>query len=319
MVTMEYIFKSGFATHITNMLNLKKAKGYKLEVFTRHMAYFDRFCQANFPNSTILTSEIVFSWCNITETKSCYRLRVMRLFGQYLSSINESTFIISNSFMPKIIHETPYIFTEDELRNFFDASDRLSATKRSPLVEFTIPVIFRLLFSCGLRPPEVRLLKRSDFNFNNNTIYISESKFRKDRCIPVNDNVMLLCQKYDMKADLIYPNRLYFFQSQFGKPYTNSFLLKYCHLCWINGGNSYDRGRPTPYDFRHNYATQMMMDLLNKKEDIIAYIPYLSSYMGHESFKYTFYYIHLITESMSQMDNSDFSYIVPEVCNDKEN
>ena len=87
--------------------------------------------------------------------------------------------------------DLPYLFTDEELEHFFDATDHYPHRGNSPLLEYIIPVIFRLQYACGLRPQEVRLLKRADFDFGKGTIYISESKWCKDRCLPVHPEIVI--------------------------------------------------------------------------------------------------------------------------------
>ena len=45
-----------------------------------------------------------------------------------------------------------------------------------PLV---MPVIFRLIYTCGLRPQEGRLIKRKDINLEEGVLFIPESKRHK--------------------------------------------------------------------------------------------------------------------------------------------
>jgi len=146
---------------------------------------------------------------------------------------------------------------QNELRQFFKASDQLTSDSRSPLLEYTVPVVFRLQYACGLRPQEVRKLKRIDFNFNNRTIYISESKHYKDRLLAVNDDIIKLCKKYDSIAETINPGRTYFFQSPTGDAYSHGWLTATFHKCWELSKNANDRGSCVPYDLRNTHLNKI--------------------------------------------------------------
>ena len=83
-----------------------------------------------------------------------------------------------------------------------------------------MPVIFRLQYSSGMRPQEVRRLRCIDFNFDYNTVYIAEGKRHKDRRLPINEDVMEMCKRYNLLAEKLFPNRKYFFEAETGKPYS---------------------------------------------------------------------------------------------------
>lgn len=83
-------------------------------------------------------------------------------------------------------------------------------------------------------------------------------------------------------------------------------------------GNGTTRGSCTPYALIHNFATQILMHWIEEQRDLDAMIPYLSAYMGHESFSATYYYIHLLPERIALMDFTRSDGIIPEVDDDEE-
>lgn len=312
---MSSIFESNFAQSLEDMINFKTALGHKMKSYKWYLLNFDKFCCEHFPNESILTSELALSWCNATreKSKSGYRFHIIREFGKYLVANGVDAYVIPSTLIPKPKVNIPYILTDGELINFFKATDRILHNSRSPLLEYTIPVIFRLQYACGLRPQEVRLLKVNNFDFEHNTIYIEDSKWCKDRRLSVTYDIMNLCHKYNTIANTIIPNREYFFQSPNGKAYSHGWLTAKFHYCWEMSGNSTDKGSCVPYDLRHNFATRTLHKWVEQKFDINEYIPYLSAYMGHASFSSTFYYIHLLPEKLSCMDFTRCNNIIPEV------
>ena len=142
-----------------------------------------------------------------------------------------------------------------------------------------------LFFDCnthvGYAPQEVRLLKRADFDFGKGTIYISESKWCKDRCLPVNPEIVTLCKRYDAIAQTICPGHIYFFSSKNGSAYTHGWLTAIFHKCWELSGNKETSKSCVPYDLRHNFATCTLLRWAREGKDFEAYLPYLSTYMGH--------------------------------------
>ena len=59
------------------------------------------------------------------------------------------------------------------------------------------------------------------------------------------------------------------------------------------------------------------MRWVEEGKDLNSWIPYLSAYMGHITFKSTFYYVHLLPERLSRMDFTRTSGIIPEVCDEE--
>jgi len=310
---MKREFQSGFSVHINNMLDHRALMGRDTRDYRKHLDNFDRFCLKNHPGETNLTQEVAFAWCNDAKGSSgVKRACIMRNFARYLTLVGNEAYIVPQMFFPLHRIALPYMFTDKELENFFVATDRYPST-RNPILEYTIPVIFRLQYACGLRPQEVRQLQRLDFNFTEKTIYIAEGKHNKDRKLAISSDVMEMCKKYDRIAHEFSPDRIYFFQSPSGNAYSNSWLSSNFHKCWEMGGNGTERGSSVPYDLRHNYASRVLMRWVEEGRDLSVCAPYLSAYMGHESFKATFQYIHMMPERLTRTGLTCLDGILPEV------
>jgi integrase len=315
---MKYEFQSRFSEDIKEMLKYRAALGRNIVGYQWNMANFDRFCISHYPDESTLTKELVLDWCNAADGSGSHRAGYARGFGKYLFSMEKNAFILPPSFFASKKADLPYILSDDEFRCFFKATDIFPGYFNSPLIEYTVPVIFRLMYACGLRPQEARLLKRVDFNFKDCTIYVAEAKHCKDRRLAVNSGIMDMCRNYDRIAETAVPGRIYFFPSPEGGHYKPGWLTAKFHKCWELSGIGTARGVCTPYDLRHNYATQTLMRWIEEGKDLNAWIPYLTTYMGHVTFSSTFYYIHLLPKRLGQMDFMRSSGIIPEVSDEKE-
>ena len=317
---MTYEFQSSFAQRIDNLLEHRKLMGREISDYQKHLKNFDQFCLKNYPAETALTQGLAFAWCNEAQgkgTSATKRACILRNFGRYLSLAGEQAYIMPQMFFPTPKPAPPYILTDNELKKFFEATDSYHLY-RNPLLEYTVPVIFRLQYSSGMRPQEVRKLRCVDFNFTDKTIYIAEGKHRKDRKLAIDTNTMELCKKYDWIANTLISGRKYFFQSPSGGVYSNSWLSQTFHKCWEKSGNGNDRGVCVPYDLRHNYASRVLMRWLEEGKDLNVWLPYLSTYMGHDNFKATFYYINLLPERLANTAFTCLNGILPEVQNEEE-
>jgi integrase len=155
-------------------------------------------------------------------------------------------------------------------------------------------------------------LRRADVNFHVSTIYISNGKHYKDRRLPVGEQVMEMCRKYDRIIDAVTPNRAYFFQSSTGRAYSNVWLSRCFQRCWTMGNG--DGGRIcTAYSLRHRYATDTLAQWMEEGKDLDAWLPYLSAYMGHGSFSATYSYVHLMPERLARLEAMRIIGIIPEV------
>ena len=306
-------YNSHFAPQIKSMLELRASLGRSNRTLSFNLQSFDRFVCNNYPDADKLTQELAQQWCadGASATGSGYKMNVMRGFGKYLASIGINAFVFPASWIPKNRPKLPHIFTDAELWQFFSAADSVSPHFNSPMWEYVIPVVFRIMFACGLRPQEARFLKRSDVDYNHCVILVTESKGYKDRLLPICEDLAELCRKYDTIANAKQPYREFFFQAPKGGAYRNAWLTaQYHRVRKLAGGIA--KGS-VPYDLRHNYATKTLMRWTEEKRDFYKWLPYLSTYMGHETFKSTYYYVHLLPERLSACDFTKITGIIPEV------
>jgi len=124
---------------------------------------------------------------------------------------------------------------------------------------------------------------------------------------------MALCRKYDSIAQSYFPDRIYFFPVQSGDAYSPKWLIDTFHKCWKLFGNNKSSKRCVPYSLRHNFATRTLLRWAKEKKDFNVYLPYLSNYMGHATFKCTYYYVHLLPEKLRCMDFMGSHRVIPEV------
>src|SRR5665647_584274 len=79
----------------------------------------------------------------------------------------------------------PVILNRSELRELFKAPTLLKHR-----------IILTLVYSAGLRSHEAIALKISDVDFERKTIHIRQSKYKKDRIVPLSDYLALGLRKY---------------------------------------------------------------------------------------------------------------------------
>jgi len=248
------------------------------------------------------------------------KTKVLRQFGKYLTGIGKEAYIIPDNFVLSKSTFTPYIFTDKELDAFFQAVDSVSATKAYPYAPETLPVLFRLIYTCGLRPDEGRELKTGNVNMETGEVLIDRNKRKQERIAVMSDDMLGLCRRYVERRFVLSRDSTFFFPANSdGCPYTTQQLRFIQQSRWkaANPELRADALPPIrPYDLRHRFASANIQRWLDEGRDLNAMLPYLRAYMGHASFNSTAYYVHMQPKNLVQSSGIDwqsFEKLIPEV------
>lgn len=305
--------------HYDDMLQLRESLGYSIGKNPQIVREFIVFCGTNYPNGSSVTKEMLDVWLESksfkTNSTHNFAITKIRNFLKYLASIGETAFLPDQDYSVRVVRYVPYIFTDEELSRLFAAVDSLPPSCHSLNREYIIPVLFRMMYCCGMRPSEPPSILIEDVNLKTGEIYIRQSKGYKDRRVLMSEDLKVLCQKY---VSRMMPQK-YFFERTPGAKINSEWVTNQFHLCWKHSQLP-KRGNPRPYDLRHNFAARTMMRWLDEGKDISALVSYLSTYMGHTEFSATLYYIHLLPERLLKspgIDWGQFSSIYPEVCHEQ--
>lgn len=312
------------AKYLEDMLHYKESIGYSRSSYEYELTCFFQFMESKQLTVNDLQEDIILSWCSKRESESLSgarrRIQPVRELLKYLSAIGIECYVIPSGLIPRHETPTPYIFTDEELRDIFKKCDELTPHPRSPYRHLILPVLLRLIFFCGLRPNEGRELQSCDFDFDNGIILIRKNKSHKERYVAVSDDVLLMCKNYHTAVVGIFNDHTYFFPSPDGTPYDHHWLKRQFRMIWKKVKGNESNTNAVVYSLRHRYATTMMQKWLNEDADLYSMLPYLSTYMGHTHFSNTAYYIHLLPENLirsSAIDWDHFSDLIPEVNGDE--
>lgn len=291
---------SYFDKYCSNMMDQLHNLGFDLKYVEIFLKEFNEFCEIRYSEETELTKELALDWIYSSNTKSKQqldrRIRTIKYLGRYLNSIGINAYIPDfriKSDPPKPVQ----LLTDDELHLFFNSLDHLPPHYLSPNKEYIAPVIFRLIYSCGLRTSEACNLKIDDVDLDSGILTIYHSKGYKDRIVYLSDSMLELCRRFHDTYSLILPEREYFFQPSYDK--THYLNIDICD--WFNSVlkkcNLYDKYpvKPTPHGLRHLFAVKSMKKCMNLGYSFDNWIKYLSQYMGHSSPQETMYYLHMVS------------------------
>lgn len=211
-----------------------------------------------------------------------------------------------------------HIFNEAEIKAFFHGADSFRPHEKAPARHLVIPVFYRLLYCCGLRPAEARLLKKENVDLVRGAVYIVESKGHKDRVVAVADDLLQVMRNYFALISEIHPDSDYFFPRYDGDgPYTKLWTEEMFWRCFSMAGiTEFEGPKPRVYDFRHTFATECICRWMREGRDIDAMLPFLSAYMGHARYEDTLYYVHMVPdfyERVGTVDRTAWEKLLPEV------
>ena len=162
----------------------------------------------------------------------------------------------------------PIVLNRSELKELFSAPALLKQR-----------IVLTLIYSAGLRGQEVINLKISDIDFERMTIHIRQSKYKKDRIIPLSPTMAIGLKKY-LKAENPY---IWLFN---GKQPESQYSTR--GLSWIMRENLKKTSiskEVNLHTLRHTYATHLLEEGVN--------IVTLKELLGHADITTTMIYLHI--------------------------
>ena len=172
--------------------------------------------------------------------------------------------------LPSLKKDTklPVILNQQELKELFTTPSLLKQR-----------IVLTLIYSAGLRGQEVINLKISDIDFERMTIHIRQSKYKKDRIVPLAKSMAIGLKKY-LKAE---NPHIWLFN---GKEADGRYSVK--GLSWVMR-ESMKKTSITKevnlHSLRHSYATHLLEQGLN--------IVTLKELLGHAEITTTMIYLHV--------------------------
>lgn len=315
-------FKSGIGSVIREFLSIKMALGYKYTEGARMLRCFDQFLWENGLKKRALPEQLVKAWTSRRNHESAgthrARFRLICQLARFMLNHGYDAYC-PNDYLeplaPAQTNFTPHIFTHEEIKRFLRTVDELKPAYNSPLRHLVMPELFRVLYGCGLRVGEVLRLTMADADLEQGVLTIRQSKFRKDRLVPLSPGLhfrlMQLCEKLDQQ----HPASS-FFPSQGRRPYTRGGIYQVFRQL-LNRSGIVHRGTgngPRVHDLRHTFAVHRLQEWYEEGIDLASKLPVLAAYMGHRNFYCTQRYMHLTLELstvLSDQLEQEYGWMVP--------
>ncbi len=316
----EYLWKSRIAGHLTQFLDTMRLAGYKYEIQERRLRQFDQYCFDHEVPAAALPREAVEDFCYGDEYESQETRQVRLCLLRKLAECMEKSGC--RVYMPPMYEKPfrypkhqPYIYTEKELRDIFIQIDAWEQVPQSHSNRRVVdPLLFRMLYGCGLRIAEALRLMVGDVDLGEGILRIRQSKNNKDRLVPMSGSLVERCREYSRKMHRSSPLDSYYFPGFHGGCYNQSTIyLRFRQYLW-KAGISHSGSGPRVHDLRHAYCVHRLKKWVLDGQELTNLLPYLAVYLGHADFRGTEYYLRLTAdlypEIVSRMEFA-FGYIIP--------
>ena len=192
-IAMNTPISGNFKLYIEGLIEEKRSIGYPYDSSARILKVFSIFCLDHYPDETVLTQKMAMHWAEKRPDEHVNglirRITPIRQLAKYMNRLGIEAYLIPEGIPGKLVRFTPHIFTEPELQTFFSEIDRCARSPSSPARHLVIPVFFRLLYCCGLRSSEARLLNVEDVDLENGKLMIRHAKGNKDRNVMMSEEI----------------------------------------------------------------------------------------------------------------------------------
>jgi len=296
-------YASVLADVIEGFVLERQALGYTFRKQSASLRRFDKFCVEVGHNEVCLSKGLAMSWAEKkrfeSEDARNRRIRLVRMLARYMVRSGYDAYVYPDHLgVSRSDTYQPYLFSETELAGFLTRVDRCPPARSSPHRHLILPLLFRMLYGCGLRLSEALLLSVDDVNTKEGILTIRNGKFHKDRMVPMSPSLAERCCVY---MNAMHPMRRpeqTFFPSPKGGRYSETAIYQYFRrFLWEAGISHGGRGKgPRLHDLRHVFAVHCLKRWVRNGVDLTVALPYLSAYLGHAGLKGTQRYLRLTAE-----------------------
>ncbi len=153
--------------------------------------------------------------------------------------------------------------------------------------------IIIMMYRAGLRVQEVCNLVPQDVNFETGLIYIQQAKGKKDRYVPMDDDIV----KSTKEWLLVRPEGIYLFCTLEGGQLMQRYVREVCYRISNKAGVFIQDGtakKPvSPHKLRHTFLTEVL-------REGTANIREVQELAGHSSLNTTMVYTHVVMDELQE-------------------
>jgi len=303
-------FKSFLAPQLQQYVIYRHNLGYSMKASLSHLKTFDRYLMQKQAEQVLLQPSFFMAMqadLKIEPRSVNNIVASVRVFFNYLvrtgtysqNPLNDVPHLPENDIMP-------YIFSPEQVNHLLSAvSSRIrKVSPRRYLKDLSGYMAMVLLARCGLRIGEPLRLKLNDYRFDEKTIYIEKTKFKKDRLIPLPQSVAIELENYLAARRGLLGNVVnnYLLANYAARGLNDNRVRTVFHRAVSDIGLAQSRqiignvniSSPTPHSLRHAFAVNTLNRVKKRGGSAQNALPVLAAYMGHSEYKHTIKYLKFI-------------------------
>lgn len=292
------------APQLDHYLSVRRSLGFELRTDERILRRFIRFAEEE--RATLVDTGLFLRWDaslpDVSGSTRATRLRIVRLFAQWLSAIDPAHEVPPRGLLPgRLSRARPYIYSEAEISAIIAAAKALPSIYG--LRGLTCSTLFALLAVTGLRIGEALSLDRDDLDIASGVLRVQRGKLGKERLLPLAPSAVTQLVAYLAERDrLIGQAAKPVFVTDKGTRLTDCSarynFARACQEIGLRAPQRYCRhGRgPRIHDLRHTFAVKTMIDWYRAGKDPAREMIRLTTYLGHSDPSNTYWYLEAVPE-----------------------
>jgi integrase len=299
----QFVFSGPFKDYCPLYVSFKRDLGFSFGSSSCYLLrQMDDFFKKYRISSPSLTKEMVEDFVSHREGESDktqhMRMSLVRQFALFMNRIGFDFYVYPDELIPISKNFTPYIFTHVEIERIMNVVDHLPNTPQSKYYHLIYPMLFRMLYGCGLRINEALSLMKSDVDLVNGILTITKAKNRTNRLIPMSRSLTDYCKGYAKNMGFDMLSEGYFYPAPDSGKYNRTPVgIKFKQFMKLAGIFSENQVGPRVHDVRHTYAIHALEKMTKEGQDVYCTLPILSTYLGHRGIESTEKYLRLTKEA----------------------
>ncbi len=302
-----FVFDGPFKKYCSLYVEYKRNLGYKFgESSLYQLRYMDDFFKKYDMSSLKLDKKMVEEYVSKRGNESLktqhMRMSLIRQFALFMNNHDFGFYVHPKELIPIPKTFSPYIFTREEINSIIKVVDNLEYYPASKHYHLIYPMLFRMLYGCGLRINEALSLKKVDVDLENGILTIKQAKNNTSRLVPMSASLTNYCRKYALNMDFDMQSDGYFYPSRDNGKYNNTpVYVKFKHFMKKAGIFTDNEVGPRVHDIRHTFAVHALEKMVNDGQDLYYSLPILCAYLGHRDIESTEKYLRLTEEAYGQV------------------
>jgi site-specific recombinase XerD len=261
----------------------------------------NEFLHKKYPKLETLSRVVILEYLESKKNLSIAGRRnaviYIRQFCRFLVGRGIKCYVPDRTLAPKYEYRPRYCpLNENDVLAIMKEARLVRANR--PFIGETYATMLGLLWCTGMRRREIVRLRHDDVDLDQGVLIIRQTKFFKDRLIPLGPSVVRALKDYrrfkEERGDKM-SGKAFFFVTLAGQPMPgHSLSTTFNRIVRRLGIKNAEGRRAALHDFRHNFATQTMARIYREPEKfpVTPSMARLATYLGHTSIFYTQYYLH---------------------------